>query len=143
MTKPSQARPKTLWFPLWANVLETDTTLTPGLRQSYRRTIAGFLAFCHQRQAAASVTVAREYMEVARLQDNPMPARLQERKDGLNWFFRRGREAGSSLRDVPRVARTDLGRLDWEQRFIAKLRLTSTLRPTKPANYRSIQEWHS
>ena len=49
MINPLQKRPKTLWFPLWANVLQNDATLTPGLRQSYRRTIGGFLAFCRQK----------------------------------------------------------------------------------------------
>jgi integrase len=49
---------------------------------------------------------------------------LQESKDGLNWWFRRGREGlGSGLKGVPPLARSDLGQTDWEARLIARLRL--------------------
>jgi hypothetical protein len=99
--------------------------LTPlGLRESYRRTLVDFLKFCQQRRAGATVAVARDYVKLARLEQAPAPARLQEWKDGLNWFFHRGREAlSAALRGVPPLARSDLGRTDWEQRLVARLRL--------------------
>jgi integron integrase len=113
-----------LSFPDWAGALRADDSLSPGLRESYRRTLVDFLKFCQQRRAGATVALAREYMELARLEHAPAPARLQEWKDGLNWFFRRGREASSTaLRGVPPLARSDLGRTDWEQRLVARLRL--------------------
>jgi integron integrase len=84
----------------------------------------GFLKFCQQRRAGATVALAREHMELARLEQAPAPGRLQEWKDGLNWFFRRGQEASSTaLRGVPPLAKSDLGRTDWEQRLVARLRL--------------------
>jgi integrase len=108
----------------WAGALRADDSLSPGLRESYRRTLVDFLRFCQQRVAGATVVLAREYVELARLEHAPAPARLQEWKDGLNWFFRRGREASSTaLRGVPPLARSDLGRTDWEQRLVARLRL--------------------
>ena len=113
-----------LSFPDWAGVLRADDSLSPGLRESYRRTLVDFLKFCQQRRAGATVALAREYMELARLEQAPAPGRLQEWKDGLNWFFRRGQEASSAaLQGVPELARSDLGRTDWEQLLVARLRL--------------------
>jgi integrase len=113
-----------LAFPDWARQLNAEDSLTPGLRESYRRTLAGFLALCRQRKAGATAALAREYVELARLEHAPAPARLQEWKDGLNWFFRLGREASSAaMRGVPPLGRADLGRTDWEQRLVARLRL--------------------
>jgi len=107
-----------LSFPDWAGALRADDSLSPGLRESYRRTLVDFLKFCQQRRVGATVAVARDYVELARLEQAPAPARLQEWKDGLNWFFHRGREAlSAALRDVPPLARSDLGRTDWERRL--------------------------
>jgi hypothetical protein len=113
-----------LSFPDWANALRADDSLSPGLRESYRRTIAGFLKYCQQKHTQATVALARAYVEVTRLEQAPAPGRLQEWKDSLNWFFRGGREASSAaLQGVPLLARSDLGRTDWEQQLVARLRL--------------------
>ena len=107
------------FFPDWPGALQADDSLSPGLRESYRRTLAGFLAFCQRRGRRPSVALAREYVELAQLEEGPSPGRLQEWKDGLNWYFRRGREAlNAALADVPALARTDLGQTDWEQQLI-------------------------
>jgi len=113
-----------LSFPEWAGALRADDSLSSGLRESYRRTLVDFLRFCQQRGAVATMALAREYVELARLKQAPAPARLQEWKEGLNWFFRRGQEASrAALRGVPPLARSDLGRTDWEQGLVARLRL--------------------
>lgn len=110
-------------FPDWANRLRADESLTPGLRESYRQTLAGFGQFCQQRQTGTTVAGAREFVELARLERAPSPARLQEWKDALNWYFRRGREAAAvALQGVPPLARADLGQAGWEQGLIARLR---------------------
>jgi len=110
-------------FPDWAARLRVDDSLTPGLRESYRQTLARFLEFCQRRQAGATVALARDYVELARLERAPSPGRLQEWKDALNWYFRRGREAVAvALQGVPPLARADLGRAGWEQGLIARLR---------------------
>ena len=72
-----------LSFPYWAGALRADDSLSPGLRESYRRTLMDFLKFCQRRRAGATVALAREYMELARLEQAPSPARLQEWKDGF------------------------------------------------------------
>ena len=119
-----EAPGRSRFFPDWAGALRADESLTPGLRECYRRVLAGFLEFCRQRQAGTTVALARAYVELARLEQAPAPARLQEWKDGLNWFFRLGREASSAaLRGAPPLARSDLGRTEWEQRLVARLRL--------------------
>jgi len=85
--------------------------------------LARFGEFCQQRQAGTTVSGARDFVELARLERAPSPARLQEWKDALNWYFRRGREAAAvALPGVPPLARTDLGQAGWEQGLIARLR---------------------
>jgi hypothetical protein len=85
-----------LFFPNWSQALQADDSLTPGLRESYRRILTGFLDFCRQRQAVSSVALARDYVELLRLEQAPAPARLQTWKDGLNWFFREATAAASA-----------------------------------------------
>ena len=100
-----------------------DAYLAPelGLRANVRRLPVTELGCA---AGAAGLALARDYVELARLEHAPAPARLQEWKDGLNWFFSRGREASSAaLRGAPPLARSDLGRTDWEQRLVARLRL--------------------
>src|SRR5262249_34385279 len=64
---------------------------------------------------------AREFVELARLEKAPSPQRLQEWKDALNWFFRRGRES-KVMAGVPTLGRDDLGQTSWEAALIAGLR---------------------
>jgi hypothetical protein len=93
----------------WSRKLQADASLTPGLREGYRRTIEGFLRFCEQRRSGPTVALAREYVEPARLERAPSPSRLQQWKDALKWWFRRGGEAlGSALKGVPPLARSHL-----------------------------------
>jgi len=113
-----------LWFPNWSQVLEADKSLTPGVREGYRRCIVGFLRFCKERGRGATKEAARSYVELAQLEQGPSAARLQEWKDGLNWFFRSGRRgAGGLVRSMPSVGREDLGSVDWEQRLVRRIRL--------------------
>ena len=110
-------------FSLWPDWLRADPTVAPGLRESYRRTVEEFLQYCAGRAAAVTVAQAREFVALARLREAPSPARLREWQEGLNWFFRRAKEAGNAaLQGVPSLARTDLGTASWEVAFIAYLR---------------------
>jgi integron integrase len=120
---PKSRRDNKPFFADWARKLHADDSLTPGLRQVYRRTLEGFLQFCQQRQAGPSVALARAYVELAQLERGPSPAQLQEWKDGLNWFFHRGAASARALKGVLPLARSDLGRTFWEQRLVARLRL--------------------
>ena len=116
--------------------LERDPLFTPGLRESYRRTLAGFEQFCLRRGASGtrgsgarapaprSVALAREYVALQRLEWVPGPAQLQEWKEALNWVFRCHRSAaGAVLTGVPPLGRADLGRMPWERRLVEKIRV--------------------
>jgi integron integrase len=135
IAQPKSSAVPPLAFPDWTARLGADDSLTPGLRQSYRHTLTGFLAFCQQRRVPASVSAARDFVELTRLERAPSPGRLQEWKDALNWYFRRGREpAAAALKGVPPLARSDLGKSDWEQGLIARLR-------RKPCSWRTEQTY--
>lgn len=112
-----------LGFSNWAEWLRVDPTLTPGARESYHRVVSEFLQYCVGREGAVSVANAREFMRLLQLREAPSPARLREWQAGLNWFFRRGREArDAALQGVPPLARTDLGAASWEVALIGYLR---------------------
>ena len=120
---PLQAADKPLVFPDWPAWLAGDESLPPSLQESYRLTLTRFLAFCRQRRAVPTAGLAREYVELARLEQAPSAGRVAEWKEALNWFFRNGRQpAPSSLPGVPSLARADLGGPGWEQALIAGLR---------------------
>ena len=84
----------------WRNWLANDARLTPGLREDYRRTLTSFEEFCLGRGTSGSaggttraparptVDLAREYVELQRLERAPGPAQLQAWKEALNWLFR-------------------------------------------------------
>ncbi len=93
--QPADAGPWADW-PGW---LEADGLLSPGLRESYRRTLEGFDQFCRKRaqgqatsgtpgsQARLTVALARDYVELQRLERAPGPAQLQEWKEARsNWL---------------------------------------------------------
>jgi integron integrase len=107
----------------WSAALATDSALSPSAREGYRWVLKGFLAFCAGRGQAPSVALAREHVELLRLEQAPSPARLEEWKQALNWFFRQSRNtAGWKVQGVPPLARADMGRAPWEQALIAGVR---------------------
>ncbi len=110
-----------VFFPDWIAKLASDNLLTPGLKASYRLTLDSFLEFCRRRSVVPAVAQAREFVELSRLEKAPSPLRLQEWKDALNWFFRRGKEP-KPIAGVPPLARDDLGQTEWEKALIARLR---------------------
>jgi hypothetical protein len=77
----------------WRNWLAIDPLITLGLREGYRQTLAGFEQFCLQHAASRNagggtrapaqptVALAREYVELRRLERAPGPARLHEWKE--------------------------------------------------------------
>ena len=46
--------PPAWFFPNWPEALSADPSLTPGLREVYRRLLSGFMEFCRKRQTASS-----------------------------------------------------------------------------------------
>ena len=120
----------------WRNWLANDPLLSPGQRESYRRTLEGFDQFSLKRGSGGasdsgpcapvrpSVALAREYVELQRLEQAPGPAQLQEWKEALNWLFRARRcPPGAVLTGVPPLGRADLGRTAWERRLVERIRV--------------------
>ncbi|MGO8926206.1 MAG: hypothetical protein ACLQU3_04860 [Limisphaerales bacterium] len=114
----------------WRNRVANDHRLTPGLRESYRGTLAGFEQFCRQRGASGTASggtcaaaqptaaLAREYVELQRLEWAHGPAQVQAWKAALNRLFRCRRcPPGAMLTGVPALGRADLGRRPWERRL--------------------------
>jgi integron integrase len=121
-SQPSSRPVPALRFADWAARLRADASLSPGLRAAYQQTVQRFLASCGRRGVRVSVAAAREFVELARLEDSPSPGRLAEWKEALNWYFR-GREGTAlAIRGVPPLARSDLGTAPWEAALIAHLR---------------------
>lgn len=110
--------------PGWSAALAADESLSAAERAGYGETVTRFLRFCAGRRAVPAVGLAREFVELARLEEAPGPARLQGWKAALNWYFRRGRAAGAGpgLPGVPPLARSDQGGAAWEVALIAHLR---------------------
>src|ERR1035441_1576170 len=98
----------------WRKCLENDNSLTPGLRESYERTLAGFERFCWQRKTGAApggetwaaarpgVGLARVYVELqrqerasgpnrSRLQFKPVKLRAGAGRHGIGHDVERGR----------------------------------------------------
>jgi hypothetical protein len=70
------------------------------------------------------VRLAREYIELQRLERAPGPTQLQEWKEALNWLFRRGRsQRSAALTGVPPLGRADLGQTPWERRLVETIRV--------------------
>ena len=59
-------------FSQWPEWLRADPTVSPGLQESYRRTVAEFLQYCAGRATAVSVAQAREFVGLARLGEGNM-----------------------------------------------------------------------
>ena len=110
-------------FPLWDSVLAREVVdkLT---KETHRRAIMGFLGFCQTRRAAASVLLAKEYIERRELQAG---RREEWLRAGLRWFFQRGRKQEvaplqRAMEEKAPKAAEDLGGADWERDLIAAVR---------------------
>lgn len=78
-------------FPNWKSAL-ANLSLTPEVKEAYRREILTFLTYCKSKRAAATPMLATEYLLV-REKLTSQPAR-----EALRWFYREG------ARNPPRVA---------------------------------------
>ena len=77
----------------WRQPLETVGLLSPGLKEAYRGRLEDFEQFCGKRAGSqdraaggesaprATVGLAREYVDLQRLERAPGPAQLQEWKE--------------------------------------------------------------
>ncbi|MFT3867611.1 MAG: integron integrase [Nibricoccus sp.] len=110
-------------FPQWGSVL-VEEGLDAQTKAAYKRAIMGFLGFCRTRQAAASILLAKEYIQQRELQAG---RREEDLRAGLRWFFKRGQEsrvvrAKRPLEEQAPKAAEDLGGADWERDLITAIR---------------------
>jgi integron integrase len=110
-------------FPQWVSVLAGEG-LDAQTKETHRKAIIGFLALCRTRRAAASVLLAKEYIDHSELQ---VGRRDEELRAGLRWFFRRGREQEPvplrrAMEEQGPKAAEDLGGADWERDLIVAIR---------------------
>jgi len=84
--------------------------------------VEGYLDYCAHNAISVTMESARAYMdEVTRRAVARQPELW---KEGLNWFFRAGRQHTSVARGaVPALHQADTGAAAWEQRLIERLRI--------------------
>jgi len=142
---------KPVSFPNWKEALAASA-LAPDLQSAYTREILGFLKQCKERQAAATVELAKEYL-VWRERQPAGPAR-----EALRWFYRQGRAgaapqsmersvdvvetprerpAAQWRKEEPPEAGADLGGADWERDLIKAARERGFLWRTE----QTYREW--
>ena len=123
-----------VWFPRWAEVL-TRARLRDIERRTYWLAISRFLAFCKRSRQRATLESARAFMAEIQAGRQLGVSQTATWKEGLNWFFRQAKLAGSrgvagasalskpvTRSKEPPLAATDLGGPDWERALIRHLR---------------------
>jgi len=97
--------------------------LGSGVQTVYSIAISGCLKYCARNGIRVTTASARAYMdEVLR---RGLARQPDLWKEGLNWFFRMGRQH-TSARDtgaLPSLGQADTGAEPWERRLIERLRI--------------------
>jgi len=107
-------------FAKWREALHQGG-LSPGIQTVYEMAVQGYLDYCAQNAISVAVESARAYMDDVTRRGLARQPELW--KEGLNWFFRAGRELTAVARGaVPALAQADTGAAAWEQRLIERLR---------------------
>ena len=103
--------PRTVRFPDWDHVLETEITDSQR-REAWRITIRWYLGWCRRRRCLATTeTVVAFLSEVAEAKQPP-ESRLEAWREALRWFFRRGWEREKA--GVSAQPETSEEQVDWE-----------------------------
>jgi len=117
---PTDKLERPVYFPEWALALR-KAAVSDQQRESYRRIIVRYLGYCKLTQTRACIASARRFVESAQRREHP--SEVTDWKAALNWFFATAQQYQSRwIRDVPSLARADLGKSDWERQMIECLR---------------------
>lgn len=123
------SRSKRVWFLNW-NMILAQESIPPPEQEQCRHWIIRYLKFCKDTHAV----VCRESASVfEKRPDMVQASEVANCRKALDWFFRRAQEqstvaseSGSSPAtlsgDVPPLAKTDLGKSEWERRLIECIR---------------------
>ncbi len=108
-------------FANWREVLH-QSGLSSGLQTVYSMAVQGYLEYCEHNAISVSIESARAYVDDVTRRGLARQPELW--KEGLNWFFRAGRQHTSVARGaVPALNQADTGAVAWEQRLIERLRI--------------------
>jgi len=99
-----------------------NSGLSAGIQSVYCMAVQGYLDYCAHNVISVTTESARAYMDdVTR---RGLARQPQLWKEGLNWFFRAGRQHTSVEQGgVPALHQADTGAVAWEQRLIERLRI--------------------
>src|ERR1051326_9022040 len=108
-------------FANWREALHQGG-FSSGIQTVYSMAVQGYLDYCAQNGISVTTESARAYMDDVTRRDLARDPELW--KEGLNWFFRAGRQHTSVARgSVPALGQADTGAVAWEQRLIEQLRI--------------------
>ena len=108
-------------FTNWREALH-QSGLSSGIQTLYSMAVQGYLEYCAHNAISVSIESARAYMDDVTRRGLARQPDLW--KEGLNWFFRAGRQRAPAGRGaVPALSQADTGAAPWEQRLIERLRL--------------------
>jgi len=108
-------------FTNWREALH-QSGLSSGIQTVYSMAVQGFVEYCAHNAISVGIESARAYMDDVTRRGLARQPELW--KEGLNWFFRAGRERTSVARGPgPRLHQADTGAVAWEQRLIERLRI--------------------
>jgi integron integrase len=112
-------------FTNWREVLHCSG-LTPGMQAVYTLAVSGYLEYCSRNAVSVTKASAQAYMDDVIRRGLAKHPELW--KDGINWFFREGRQhCGTAPRlvdhSLPSLGQADTGAQPWERRLIERLRI--------------------
>jgi integron integrase len=109
-------------FANWREALHRSR-LSPGIQTVYSMAVNGYVEYCARNGISVTTASARAYMDEVERRGLAREPGLW--KDGLNWFFREGRQHTSAreLSGLPRLGQADTGATAWERRLIERLRI--------------------
>jgi integron integrase len=109
-------------FANWREALHRSG-LSPGMQSVYAVALSGYLEYCSRNGVSVTTASARAYMED--VERRGLARHPEMWKEGLNWFFRTGRQhcAVGRREGVPTLGQADTGAEPWERRLIERLRI--------------------
>src|SRR4051794_7689606 len=103
-------------FANWREALH-QSGLSSGIQSVYAMAVQGYLDYCAHNAISVTIESARAYMDEVTRRGAARQPELW--KEGLNWFFRAGRQHTSVERGPVRpLHQADTGAVPWEQRLI-------------------------
>ena len=108
-------------FANWREALH-QSGLSSAIQTVYAMAVQAYLDYCAHNAISVTTDSARAFMDDVTRRGVARQPELW--KEGLNWFFREGRQHTSVAQGVvPHLHQADTGAVAWEQRLIERLRI--------------------